>query len=591
MNKIIVSATGTIASAALALLPMPFHQWANLRVAGAVGAVGFSIAGCCVSDREKQQQLAIDKWQFQKSEEQRLISEATRPVVIETAVTKIKNQAEYALADHRDDMSVAYTESMIEKHGEAWVRSQLPQSEQEPEQVALPEPGLPAIPEVKQNNESFTAKKAKLLKLISEHENGWIGQCMKKPILIYGDQGSGKSYFAEFLALCRHYLRGHEIVSIADPHFHQNREYCWQNLVKLKVPGYGANHNYQEVNSQILAMYEGFAVRTLKSKPQTPIFDEVTRYGQEEATKELAAKLGSKLSSDPRKANCSPILIAHAKTLAALGGGEGFAEAIQGNFIRIKLNSDSEQEPLWRGTISGIKDDDGEVLENVKITIREDWIRSSWVYDLFNSDDIKEVSEIADTPIGSKKDSQPDVNPTFLDSAKFDRMMQGSNRYLAESTPEFLAELKRKWLEDTTTPEVEITSTTTPWDEKKSDNLADNLADNQTDKLSDSENDNLEPIILQALPREDYPIIWTADDFARLLPNESESALFDKILELSDKLKTPSKIIQKGLKFTQARRMPRSYIDMGKRCFCYLVRKYGSASMIATYKDYLDSDF
>jgi hypothetical protein len=43
--------------------------------------------------------------------------------------------------------------------------------------------------------------------------------------------GSYKSYFAAFLALCRHYLRGHQIISIADPHFHQNRDECWECLV------------------------------------------------------------------------------------------------------------------------------------------------------------------------------------------------------------------------------------------------------------------------------------------------------------------------------------------------------------------------
>ncbi len=463
MNKIIASMAGTIASAALALLPMPFQQWANLRVAGAVGGVGFAIAGCQIADRKKQKQLAIDKWNFAKSEEQRLISEATRPVVIETAVKKLANQAEYALADHRDDCSAAYTTLMIEKYGEEWVRSQLPQPE--PEQVALPEPELKAIVEdVKQKKESFAAKKAKLLKFLKEHEGGWILKCLKKPLLIYGGQGSGKSYFAEFIALCRYYLRDHEIVSIADPHFHQNKDECWFHLSKLGVPGFGAHHNYAEVNSQLLSMYDSFALRTLKSAPQTRIFDEITRYKEEEDTRESAAKLGSKLSSDVRKANCSPIVIAHGTTLAILGGADGFAEAINENFIKLKLNSNDEQEPLWRGTISGIKDDDGETIVNMKISIAPEWIRSSWVYDLFNSDD-KEISEIADTPIEPKKELKADLSPESLDAAKFDRMMQGSDRYLAESTPEFLAELKKKWLEDTTTTEVEVTSTTTPWDE------------------------------------------------------------------------------------------------------------------------------
>ena len=56
--------------------------------------------------------------------------------------------------------------------------------------------------------------RSKLLQLIEEHEGKWIGQLMHKLLLIYGDMGSFKSYFGSFLALCRHYLYGHTIISI-----------------------------------------------------------------------------------------------------------------------------------------------------------------------------------------------------------------------------------------------------------------------------------------------------------------------------------------------------------------------------------------
>ncbi len=572
-KKLIASMAVTLCCAGLALIPMPFRQWANLRNAGAVGALSSSIAGYCVSNRKKEQQLAFDKWEFQQQQEQRLIAEATRPVVIQTAVTKLQTQAEYALADHKDDVSAAYTTVMIDKYGEDWIRSQLPQPEPEPEQIALPEPELAAITEeIKQKDESFAAKKAKLLKFIEKHELGWIGQCMKKPILIYGDQGSGKSYFAEFLALCRHYLRGHQIISIADPHFHQNRDECWQQLAKLKVPGFGAHHNYQEVNSQIVAMFDRFSKRTLKSEPITSIFDEVTRYGQEEATQELAAKLGSKLSSDLRKANESPILVAHAKTLAALGGGDGFADAIRGNFIIIKLNSNSEQEPLWRGTISGIKDEDGELIENMKISIAPDWIRSSWVYNLFNFASETEAETLLET-------LPETIAETENDSNKLDRIMGISDDYWrAESNPEMLDRLKKEWLSELG---------------NSPDNQPDNAQDkpdNSTVELSQPDNVISSEITPDPSPRETYPLIWDAEDFARLLPNDSESALFERILELSDKYKSASKLISEGLGFTQGKGKPRSYSDVGKPCFKYIVMKYGTPSLIANFKDYLEKD-
>ena len=80
MSKLIVSMTATICCAGLALIPMPFRQWANLRNAGAVGALASSIAGYCISNSQKGKQLAFDKWEFQQQQEQQLITEATRPI-------------------------------------------------------------------------------------------------------------------------------------------------------------------------------------------------------------------------------------------------------------------------------------------------------------------------------------------------------------------------------------------------------------------------------------------------------------------------------------------------------------------------------
>ncbi|NJR24646.1 MAG: ATP-binding protein [Richelia sp. CSU_2_1] len=567
----------TAISAALALIPMPFHQWGVFRVAGAAGALTGSVVGYCDSKRKQQQQLLRDRLEFDRQQKQRAIEAATAPIVAEVAVKKLQKQAEYALADHADDMQAAYVDVMLGKYGEAWLEAQKQEPEPEPElETKLPpESELKSIAE---DVKTFAAKKAKLMKFLKEHEGGWILQCMKKPILIYGDQGSGKSYFAEFLALCRHYLRGHEIVSIADPHFHQNRDYCWQHLIKLGVKGYGANHNYQEVNSQILAMYDRFTKRTLKDTPITSIFDEVTRYKMEEHTKEAAAKLGSKLSSDPRKANESPIVIAHADTLNALGGAEGFAEAIRGNFIIIKLNSNSEQQPLWRGTISGIKDEEGETIANMKISIAPDWIRSSWVYDLFNSDSEPKTepkAEPADRP--DIQVETPTPKTAESDVEKLDRIMQIPDDYwLQEFMPEKfdrLTQLRREM----------------------KDNLADNPVDNQQAKLA--EPDKLIQGEIKANPasRKDYPDSWDEIIFARMVPDRTESELFAQISAYLDNADNPDKIkaseiIQKALKFTKSGNHPKSYLKVGKPCFKYLIRKYAKAETIAKFQDYLDKD-
>ncbi|MEG3841030.1 hypothetical protein [Microcoleus sp. herbarium14] len=572
-SKLIGSMAATICCAGLALIPMPFRQWANLRVAGAAGALSFSIAGCCIGDRQKRKQLAYDRWHFDQQQEQRLIAEATRPIAIQTAVTKLQTQAEYALADHKDDVSAAYTAVMIDKYGEDWIRSQLPQPE--PEQVALPEPELAAIvEEIKQKDESFAAKKAKLLKFINEHEGGWILQCMQKPLLIYGDMGAFKSYFAEFLALCRIYLKGHQVISIADPHFHQNKDEAWKCLVALGVPGYGANQNYQTVGEQLNAMYLRFATRTLKDAPVTSIWDEVTGYGSEEGTAEPAKKLIRKIISDPRKANEAPILIGHDNTLIALGGSEGFSKSRDRGIIQLELYSDSDNRPLFKGKISGIKSAEGEFLEAQNVSIAPEWIRSSWVYDLFNS--APETETIPETTPETTPETEtiPETN-----SAKFDRILGISEDYwLAESDPEMLDRLKQQWLSELgNSPDNQPDNA-----QDKSDNLDAELS--RSDNLISSE------IMPEPLPREIYPLIWDSEDFARLLPNESESAFFEKILELSDKYKSASKIIQQGLGFTQRKGKPKSYSDVGKPGFKYIVMKCGTPSLIAKFKDYLERD-
>lgn len=433
MRLAIGSIFGGVCCLGLSIAPIPFQRWVIARQVGGIGAIAFFTVGYFESERKKEEQRAIDLWNFQEEQRQKALNAAIEPVLAEELIQKQQIRAKYSVADTEEEMRGNFTVLQVDRYGEDWLRSQLPQSEQ----ILLP--GLESETELEtvEKIESLATKKAKLLALIEQHEGGWIGQCLKKPVLIYGDQGSGKSYFAAFLALCRYYLRGHEIVSIADPHFHQNRDECWANLVKLGIKGFGAHYDYKAVNYQIQAMFDRFSVRTLKSNPVTSIFDEVTRYSQEEATQELASKLGSRLSSDPRKANESPILIAHAKTLVALGGGGGFADAIEGNFIRIKLNSNSEQEPLWRGLVSGIKDADGETID-LKVSIAPDWIRSSWVYELFNDN-------------GDLVETKPQIEP------------ETSQALATANKAEFL-EQARKWLKEVHDKEVEVTSETVPWD-------------------------------------------------------------------------------------------------------------------------------
>jgi hypothetical protein len=549
---------GGILCCGLAIGIIPANRYLHLRQGLGAAGLWMLFGGYTAAQRDIKEQIAIDKQIAEYEAQQKLIREATQMAMLEEAKNNAVVSSEFRQQLHTLDASAGFAQLAHENHP-AWSQQQIEAWTQQ-QIEAEAETETEAETKTKEKINNLAAKKAKLNLLISEHEGGWIGQLMKKPVLIYGDQGSGKSYFAEFLALCRYYLRGHQIVSIADPHFHQNKDECWKQLVKLKVPGFGAHHDYAAVNSQIMFMFDRFSKRTLKDSPITSIFDEVTRYGQEEATQESSSKLGSKLSSDPRKAKESPILIAHAKTLAALGGGEGFADAIQGNFVRLKLNSDSEQEPLWRGTISGIKDADGEPIENLKISIAPEWIRSSWVYDLFDQP-LPEIPAFPEIPVEPIKHQQSPVAVIESDADKLDRILDqpiSDDYWLSEMSPELLD----RAIEMRNNQKIQVSESPTSISEVASlDTIHTNVAHD---------------LLSQRLVAENFPGI-------------TEKALFDSIYEYSATCRNASKIIKDCLKCSHSKKgSPRSYKEVGKPVFIYLVRKYGEASLIAKFADYLD---
>jgi hypothetical protein len=110
-------------------------------------------------------------------------------------------------------------------------------------------------------------------------------------------------------------------------------------------------------------------------------------YGDYDGSKKPAGNLLKKVLTAPRKSKEAPILIGHDNTLSALGGAEGVSGARDRGLIRLMLVSKTaglDYEPLFRGFISGLKDEDGKLIEDQPITIREDWIRPEYVYTLFN---------------------------------------------------------------------------------------------------------------------------------------------------------------------------------------------------------------
>jgi hypothetical protein len=218
----------------------------------------------------KEEQERLEFWEFQQQQNRQAIDAAVNfavaDVLVQEVVTKEQLRAHASVEVYKAETQQNLVTVMAHDHPE--ILNQLLKNSEPPttsetktDSVSLPETKTDSVSvsdsdfdvesvvktaeEIKA--EQIAAARSVLRKLIEQHEGGWIGQLMKKPILIYGERGRFKSYFAAFWALCRHYLRGHHIVSIADHHFHQNKDECWEYLVKFGVPGSGANYDYEAI--------------------------------------------------------------------------------------------------------------------------------------------------------------------------------------------------------------------------------------------------------------------------------------------------------------------------------------------------------
>jgi hypothetical protein len=187
-------------------------------------------------------------------------------------------------------------------------------------------------------------------------------------------------------------------------------------------------------------------------------------------------------------------------------------------------------------------------------------------------------------PYLEKADRSPTSEPAPPSESDADRLNRTLDLpvpwdyLLAESTPEMLERL------------IELRKL------QQTDNCSgnrDKLQDKPNGELSNTDNLIDGAINAESMLHKDYPPIWDAGIFASMLPDKQEKELFNEIkayLNKSDKWPNASEIIQKVLKFTKPENHPRSYSKVGKPCFKYLIRKYGDASTIKHFAEYLDKE-
>ncbi len=225
-----------------------------------------------------------------------------------------------------------------------------------------------------------------LIKELKDYEDGWLWYLVESftPIFIYGKAGSYKSYTAACITLLKHFLIDASVESIADTDYDQNKKKSWKYITPLEPEIYGAGIDWDSYNEAYLAAIERSKTRTLEDTPIVSIWDELTNAKNKF---ENAINVVPFVIATPRKRNEHCIFISHELTQDCLGGCTGMSDAIKAQTYRLKLKTNAQGKPLFKGILEGLVDDDGNELEQHKVSLPK-WFRPELIHGHFNGQPI-----------------------------------------------------------------------------------------------------------------------------------------------------------------------------------------------------------
>lgn len=202
------------------------------------------------------------------------------------------------------------------------------------------------------------------------------------------------------MALLRKLLKNHTL-EICDPRLLINKAESWKDLIDIGIPAYGEGHNYEEIGERLRDMYERLRIATPNKGWFTTIYDEVTKYGLEEGTKQTSEALILTCLVDCRGGKESPILISHGNTSTLLGNAVGVHQSKKEGVAQLHLFSTSkngEYHPSYKGQLIGIPDDKGNCQRD--ITIRPEMMTTSYLMNLFQveiaREEVEETEELGE---------------------------------------------------------------------------------------------------------------------------------------------------------------------------------------------------
>ena len=390
--------------------------------------------------------------------------------------------------------------------------------------------------------------KQELWQQLNQPETKWV-LCLLEPpaLLVKGGQGAFKTTFVGFLILLRKLYCGHSL-EVSDPHAHQNEDKWFAcRLV-------GHEQNYTEIATQLSHYFKRLKTRNLNSSPITSVWDEYTNYATRVPGDAVGDFLFSVLS-DARKAREFPILIGHTDKKGGTGNGKrtGEHEMKEEQLLTLHLKAERDTfghpRPAFRGFIKGHREDeDGNpIREPVQL---QPWMNPQYLLQLFPELSYREKSDVASSESPMPQSCQPESKQTHPPVSW--------DYWVSESTDEEINRLiASRRLPPNQNLRAEISSTA--------------------------------PLSPEVLPVKPLSQSIDASRFSELYPEITEEAMMEAIYRALDSDLKPAEIVRTVLKCTSSQPgSNRHYSEVGKPVFCYLIRKHGTAALIAHFADFLD---
>ncbi|WP_449416138.1 hypothetical protein [Phormidium nigroviride] len=460
-------------------------------------------------------------------------------------------------------------------------------------------------------DKAFNHRLEELWMLLNQPETKWV-LCLLEPpaLLVKGGQGAFKTTFVGFLILLRKLYCGHSL-EVSDPHAHQNEDKWFAcRLV-------GHQQNYAAIAAQLSNYYKRLKTRNLNSPPITSVWDEYTNYATRIPGNGVEDFLFSVLS-DARKAREFLILISHTDKKGGTGNskrtGEHEMKEEQLLTLHLKAERDSfgHPRPAFRGFIKGYReDDDGNpIREPVQL---QPWMNSQYLIQLFPELSYREKPDAASSELPMPKPWQQQPNPQQSSqhqpsqqppSQQQPSQQQPSQQQPSQQQPSNPQISWDYWVAESTEEEInKLIEERRYRSEFLSGDWMGQVPDNGTSpkqtqqpqgKSSEASPSPRDESHVSGMPPNPpsvppvSPVVWDESQFAKYFPDVTEVELFEEILSYLDVSRNASDIIKNVLRCK--RHEPdshRSYSNVGKPCFCYLIRKYAPPVLIAHFADFI----